>query len=250
MKAGFPAFLLFVLLLFVFLQGAAINTVSEPLLIVRELSHRYAGRVAMSFGSFTLGAGSVLLARGASGCGKSTLLHLLGGVLPIASNRGCAMLDGLAIATLSNAARDRLRPLLVGWMPQRQVMINSLSAIENVLLPASLSGTVDAAVRDRAVALLNVLAIPELANQHPATLSVGQAARVCLARALLARPKLLLADEPSAALDEASSRLVAAQIIAFAAAGGAALVASHDPQLRAWLADDKAVNFSELELPQ
>lgn len=223
---------------------------SEPLLNVRELSHRYAGRVDISFGSFMLDTGTVLLVRGASGCGKSTLLHLLGGVLPIGSNCGSATLDGADIATLSGSARDRLRPLLVGWMPQRQFMINSLSVVENVLLPVSLAGTVDAAVRDRAAQLLEALAIPELSNQRPATLSVGQSARVCLARALLARPKLLLADEPTAALDEASSRLVAARIIAFAAAGGAAIVASHDPQLRAWLAADNRANFSELELPR
>ena len=190
------------------------------------------------------------MARGASGCGKSTLLHLLGGVLPIGANCGSAILDGRDIATLSSSARDRLRPLLVGWMPQRQFMINSLSVLENLLLPVSLAGAVDATVRDRAAQLLNALAIPELANQRPATLSVGQAARVCLARALLASPKLLLADEPTAALDETSSRLVAAQIVRFAAAGGVAIVASHDPQLRAWLAVDNPVNFSELELPR
>lgn len=226
------------------------TAVSKPLLNVRELSHRYAGRADISFGSFTLEAGTILLARGASGCGKSTLLHLLGGVLPVGANCGSATLDGLDIAKLSSSARDRLRPLLVGWMPQRQIMINSLSVIENVLLSVSLAGTVDDSVRDRAAQLLSTLAIPELSNQRPATLSVGQAARVCLARALLAKPKLLLADEPTAALDEASSRLVAAQIVQFAAAGGAAIVASHDPQLRTWLAADRVANFSELELPR
>lgn len=223
---------------------------SEPLLNVRDLSHRYAGHADIPFGTFALGAGTILLARGASGCGKSTLLHLLGGVLPIASNCGSATLDGRDIATMPSAARDRLRPLLVGWMPQRQFMINSLSVLENVLLPVSLAGTVDPNVRKRAEQLIDDLAISELTNQRPTTLSVGQAARVCLARAFLARPKLLLADEPTAALDEASSRLVAAQITAFVARGGAAIVASHDPQLRAWLAADNSANFSELELPR
>ncbi len=222
---------------------------SEPLLNVSELSHRYAGRADISFGSFALGAGTVLLARGASGCGKSTLLHMLGGVLPIGPNCGSATLNGLDVASLTRSARDRLRPLLVGWMPQRQFMINSLSVLENVLLPVSLASKVDAAVRDCALRLLEALAIAELSHEWPTTLSVGQAARVCLARALLVQPKLLLADEPTAALDETSSRLVAAQIVRFAAAGGAAIVASHDPQLRAWLAVNNPANFSELELP-
>ena len=224
--------------------------VPEPLLIVRDLSHRFNGRANMVFGSFTVAAGSILLVRGASGCGKSTLLHLLGGVLPIAVNGGSAMLDGHDIAKLSASARDRLRPQQVGWMPQRQFMINSLSVFDNVLLPVWLAGTVDAGVRDRAIALLRSLAIPELSGQRPATLSVGQAARVCLARALLATPKLLLADEPTAALDETSSRLVAAQICSFAAAGGAVIVASHDPQLRTLLAADVSTTLSELELPR
>ena len=226
------------------------TAVSEPLLDVRNFSHRYIGRADISFGSFALGAGGVLLVRGASGCGKSTLLHLLGGVLPIGVNCGSASLHGLDIATLSSAARDQLRPLRVGWMPQRQFMINSLSVLENVLLPASLVGAADAAARGRAAQLLKALAIAELSKQRPATLSVGQAARVCLARALLAKPQLLLADEPTAALDEASSRLVAAQIVACAAAGGAVIVASHDPQLRAWLATENAASFSELALPR
>jgi putative ABC transport system ATP-binding protein len=224
--------------------------VSEPLLDVGELSHHFAGRAEISFGSFTLSVGTILLVRGASGCGKSTLLHLLGGVLPIGLNCGSATLNKLDVGMLSSTARDRMRPLLVGWMPQRQFMINSLSVIENVLLPMSLADAVDDTVRDRAAQLLKALAIPELSNQRPATLSVGQAARVCLARALLAEPKLLLADEPTAALDEASSRLVATQIIAFTAAGGAAIVVSHDPQLRTWLSADGAANFSALELPR
>lgn len=222
---------------------------TPPLLTVHNLTHRFDGRAEIAFGSFTLKAGGILLLRGASGCGKSTLLHLLGGVLAMSANSGSAALDGLDIAALTPSARDRLRPRLVGWMPQRQFMINSLSVLDNVLLPVALVGGVDAEARSRAISLLHSLAIVELSSRRPTTLSVGQAARVCLARALLAKPKLLLADEPTAALDDASARLVAQQLLAFAATGGAVMVASHDRELRALLATDAAAVINELALP-
>ena len=102
-----------------------------------------------------LNAGSILLVRGVSGCGKSTLLHLLGGVLSIGVECGSATLDGMNIGTLEAPARDRLRPAVVGWMPQRQFMINSLSVFENVLLPVALISHVDAEVNRRAASLLH-----------------------------------------------------------------------------------------------
>jgi putative ABC transport system ATP-binding protein len=224
--------------------------VPTPLLTVRDLTHRFDGRGTLVFGSFTLYAGTILLIRGASGSGKSTLLHLLGGVLSITASNGAASLGGVDIGLLSSAGRDRLRPSLVGWMPQRQCLINSLSVLDNVLLPVALSGRVDQEVRRRARSLMHSLAILDLVAQRPATLSVGQAARVCLARALLAKPKLLLADEPTAALDEASARLVAEQMLAFAATGGGVIAASHDREFRAMLEADAVSSLQALELPR
>lgn len=222
----------------------------SPLLTVEDLTHRFDKRADIVFGSFTLNAGSIVLLRGASGCGKSTLLHLLGGVLSIAPNSGTALLDGVDIALLTSSARDRLRPTRVGWMPQRQFLVNSLSVFDNVLLPVALLGRVDAEVRRRANSLLRSLAISDVAAAQPAELSVGQAARVCLARALLAKPKLLLADEPTAALDDASAGLVAEQMLAFAATGGAVMVASHDRELRAMLEVDAVAAIKEIVLPR
>lgn len=224
--------------------------VASALLNVNDLSHSFSGRPRIEFGSFSLNAGSILFVRGASGCGKSTLLHLLGGVLSIGVDCGSATLDGVNIETLVAPARDRLRPTVVGWMPQRQFMINSLSVFENVLLPVALVSHVDAEVNRRAASLLHSLAISELTHQCPATLSVGQAARVCLARALLAKPKLLLADEPTAALDEASAAMVAEQMLAFAATGGAVIVASHDREFRGLLEADAVASIHEWALPR
>lgn len=220
------------------------------LLSIRDLTHQFAGRAPIAFASMTLNAGSLLLIRGASGCGKSTLLHLIAGVLPVATMNGSLQLDNRELAGMSSRSRDSLRPSVVGWMPQRQFLINGLTVLDNVLLPVLLKGGASDAAMERADVLLRTLAISELSGSRPSTLSVGQAARASLARALLARPKLLLADEPTAALDETSAALVAAQIATYVNEGGAAIVASHDPHLRAMLTASLGDKFSEIGLPR
>ena len=227
----------------------SVTTLSgTALLAVRGLTHQFPGRVApIAFVDLTLDAGSLLLVRGPSGCGKSTLLHLLAGVLPVSIGSGSVRLDGRELAGMSMRARDQLRPHVVGWMPQRQFLMSGLTVLDNVLLPVSLRSKTDATTLGRAESLLNSLAISDLSGVKPATLSVGQSARACLARALLACPQLLLADEPSAALDEASASLVAGQIARYVDAGGSAVVASHDPQLRQMLAASCGGKFSETE---
>ncbi len=222
------------------------------MLTVTDLSYKYAANAVIRFGSFSLDAGRAILLRGGSGAGKSTLLHLLCGVLPIQSDHGAVRLAGQSLQTLTRSERDALRPYTVGWMPQRQFLMTSLTVLENVLLPASLAGRADEATRERAMALLQAFAIADLASVRPQTLSVGQAARASLARALVTKPKLLLADEPTAALDAMSSRLVIGQIARYVHGGGAAIIASHDPAIRAlWDAvSDGQAALAELELPR
>ncbi len=225
------------------------------MLTVTDLSHRYVANAAnaeIRFGSFSLDAGDALLLRGGSGAGKSTLLHLLCGVLPIHAACGRVVLAGQSLQSLSSSERDGLRPYTVGWMPQRQFLLTSLTVLENVLLPASLAGRADDATIRRATALLHAFAIADRAHLRPQTLSVGQAARASLARALVTQPKLLLADEPTAALDAASSRLVIEQIARYVQNGGAVIIASHDPAIRPlWdtVSDGKA-KLAEIELPR
>ncbi len=221
------------------------------MLTVTDLSHHYVANTEISFGSFSLDAGEALLLRGGSGAGKSTLLHLLCGVLPIQPKSGTVQLNKQSLQTLSRSQRDALRPYAVGWMPQRQFLMTSLTVLENVLLPASLAGRADDATCERAMALLTSFAIADLASVRPQTLSVGQAARASLARALVAQPKLLLADEPTAALDATSSRLVIEQIARYVQRGGAAIIASHDPTIHElWDAVSGGKSaLAELELP-
>ena len=222
------------------------------MLVVTELSHRFGANLAISFGSFSLDAGHALLLRGGSGAGKSTLLHLLCGVLPIQPQHGSVQIAGQSLQSLSRSERDALRPYTVGWMPQRQFLMTSLTVLENVLLPATLAGRADPATIERATALLQSFNIAGLAQARPQTLSVGQAARASLARALVTHPKLLLADEPTAALDAVSSRLVIEQIARYVQAGGAAIIASHDPAIHAlWdAATGDAPVLQYIELPR
>lgn len=221
------------------------------MLTVTDLSHRYGANATITFANFSLASGQALLLKGGSGAGKSTLLHLLCGVLPIQPQSGPVVLAGRSLQTLTRSERDGLRPYAVGWMPQRQFLMASLTVLENVLLPASLAGRADEATQQRAMALLRSFAIADLAHLRPQTLSVGQAARASLARALVTEPRLLLADEPTAALDAASSRLVIEQIARYVQGGGAAIVASHDPAIHAlWdaVSGGKAT-LAEIELP-
>jgi len=221
------------------------STSQTSLLTVRDLRHHYSPRASerratphpncaespLDFGSFNVRSGAILLLRGASGAGKSTLLHLLAGVLPVGPEAGSVSIAGRELSGLSVAQRDRLRPFLVGWMPQRLCLLETLTVRENVLLPLALAGKSDAEGGRRADQLLRSLEIDQLGARRPVAISVGQAARVSLARALVAHPRLLLADEPTAALDADSANLVASALADFVAAGGAAVIASHDADL-------------------
>lgn len=233
------------------------------LLTVRTLRHQYSPRASvlppapkldgtgglLDFGSFDVNAGSILLLRGASGAGKSTLLHLIAGVLPVAPACGSVSIAGQEISGLPVAQRDRLRPFLVGWMPQRLSLIETLTVRENVLLPLALAGRTDDG--HRADQLLRTLEIDALEARRPVAISVGQAARVSLARALASRPKLLLADEPTAALDAASVTLVAGVLADFVSSGGAAVIASHDAALQDKLCERlPGASVWALELPR
>lgn len=231
---------------------------SRPQLVVDALKAHLKGHGDIDYGSFEVAAGEVALIRGASGSGKSTLLHLLAGVYPVLDasaapvadtyGRGHVHIGDLALSGLSRAARDALRPRTVSWMPQRQLAISSLPVLDNVLLPIAFAASPAAADRARARGLLQALGVAEHATRLPSTLSVGQLARVCLARALVAQPRVLLVDEPTAALDAASSELVAGQLRQAAAHGMVVVVASHDAELQTLLTRDTATPLRVVEL--
>ena len=175
---------------------------------------------------------------GPSGCGKSTMLHLLGGLdLP---DTGSIVLDGLEITTLGVAERARLRRRRIGYVFQQYNLIPHLEVAANVELPQRLAGASHRQSRERAAELLDVLGLAEHGGDLPGTLSGGEQQRVAIARAVANQPDLLLADEPTGALDSAASALVLDLLRGQHARGQTIVMVTHDPAVAA--AADRTVH--------
>ncbi|MEJ6004156.1 ATP-binding cassette domain-containing protein [Paucibacter sp. AS339] len=200
----------------------------------RGLRYRYAQGTALSFEDFQLPAGGLLLLRGKSGSGKSSLLALMAGLL--SPTEGQLTIAGTALHALSPRQRDAWRGSHLGFVPQRLHLSPSLTVLENLALPFISAGLPPDPVR--AGDLLRRLDLGEaLAQRRPHQLSLGQAQRVALARALMRRPSLLLADEPSANLDDESMQQMLDLLLQSAAENGAGLVlATHDQRIADLLA--------------
>ena len=179
--------------------------------------------------------GRQIAVSGPSGSGKTTLLHLLGGLQPP---------DGGTVSWPGLGGAPGRRPDLVGIALQGPSLLPPLDVTENVMLPLLLAGVAEGAARRRAGRLLAEFGLSEVAAKLPEELSGGQASRVGIVRALVARPALVLADEPTGQLDTATAAAVIARLVDSAAAYGAALVvATHDPAVAArlglrWRLDD------------
>jgi putative ABC transport system ATP-binding protein len=209
-----------------------------PLLRAEALAHRYPGaaHAALAPVSFELAQGAIGLVRAPSGAGKTTLLSAVGGLLRPSAGR--VWFEGHDLAALDARARDALRAARIGWIGQKLALAPVLSVLDNLLLARwALGGPCDAGARQAAQALLARLGLADLAARRADRLSGGQAQRVAVARALMNEPRLLLADEPTAALDDAHAAGVVDLLAELAAERGAALLlATHDARVGARLA--------------
>ncbi|HEV2611172.1 MAG TPA: ATP-binding cassette domain-containing protein [Noviherbaspirillum sp.] len=204
------------------------------MLHISNLHYRYPGPAGaeLTLPAFSLPAGEHAIVLGPSGCGKSTLLHLLSAILK--PQAGSLNVAGTDIGGLTPRAADRWRGRHIGFLPQKLALVPSLSARENLLLAAYANGEPGDAAR--ADALLGALGLADKAKAKPHQLSQGQQQRVAIGRALFNKPVLLLADEPTANLDDAACADVTALLIAQAAEAGASLViATHDARVLAAL---------------
>jgi putative ABC transport system ATP-binding protein len=198
----------------------------------RGLAYRYKAGPLITFADMTLPQGGVLMVSGPSGCGKSTWLALVAALMRPAA--GQIEVAGQALAGLSAAAADAWRARNIGFLPQRLHLSAALSVQRNLALAQWAAGqSEDLAAISRA---LESLGVADLAQRKPAQLSGGQAQRVALARAVMMQPKLILADEPTASLDDEAAAAAVALMHQTALAQGATLViASHDVRVAALL---------------
>jgi len=179
--------------------------------------------------SLSVAAGEVTAVMGPSGSGKSTLLNLVAGLdRPTA---GRVTVAGRRVDTLGEAALARFRARHVGIIFQFFNLLDDLTVEDNVLLPAQLAGASRRRARTRAGELLERMGIERHRDEYPARLSGGQRQRVAIARALVNSPELLLADEPTGALDTAAGQQIGALLRELNAAGQTLVLVTHDPAL-------------------
>ena len=177
-------------------------------------------------------AGSLVAIMGASGSGKSTLLTIAGSLEDPSS--GEVYIDGRPLASLSRNGKAQLRRQSIGYVFQDYNLLAGLSALENVSLPLELDGVAARKAQASALQTLEDFGLADRAAHYPDQLSGGERQRVAIARAVVGGRRLLLADEPSGALDSTNAESVMRLILAACHRGLAAVVVTHDAQLASW----------------
>src|SRR5688500_8352857 len=189
----------------------------------------YSDSIALDGVSLTVRAGEAVAVMGPSGSGKSTLLNMIAGLDRPSS--GSVVVHGTDLGVLSETGLALFRRRGIGMVFQFFNLLDDLSALDNVALAAQLTGTSAGQARKRAVELFGELGIAHRKNVYPAQLSGGERQRVAVARALMNRPALLLADEPTGALDSRSGEQVMDLLLDLNQIGQTLLLVTHDERL-------------------
>jgi putative ABC transport system ATP-binding protein len=182
--------------------------------------------------SLSVPAGTMVAVMGPSGSGKSTLLTIAGTLEEPTS--GAVMVNGHDVAAMSGAGKARVRRRTIGYVFQDFNLLPGLTAAENVSLPLELDGTSARRAHLAGIKALEELGLGDRVSRFPDELSGGERQRVAIARAVVGERSLLLADEPSGALDSANGEAVMRLIHSYCKRGTAAIVVTHDAQLASW----------------
>jgi len=206
---------------------------TDALIGLDDVTKRYGGDAtpAVDGVSMQIAPGESVAVMGPSGSGKSTLLNMIAGLDRPTS--GTVTVAGERIDRLSETGVARFRRRQVGMIFQFFNLLDDMTVLDNILLPAQLAGLPTAKARARADELLTALRIEPQRNAYPARLSGGQRQRVAIARALVNRPALLLADEPTGALDTATGQEIGELLVSLNSSGQTLVLVTHNPDLAA-----------------
>jgi putative ABC transport system ATP-binding protein len=187
---------------------------------------------ALSEVDLSVERGELVAVMGPSGSGKSTLLTIAGSLEE--ATRGQVLVDGTDLATVSRSDRAKMRRRSIGYVFQDFNLLPGLTAIENVALPLELDGTRGRTARVSGMKALDALGVVKRAERYPDELSGGERQRVAIARAIIGERGLLLADEPTGALDSLNGETVMRLLRAATRRGVAGVVVTHEAQLASW----------------
>ncbi|HVV24863.1 MAG TPA: ABC transporter ATP-binding protein [Pseudonocardiaceae bacterium] len=204
-----------------------------PLLAGVGLTKSFGPTPALIAASLAVWPGEVVAVMGPSGSGKSTLLHCLAGI--VRPDSGRITYAGTDIGALSDTARSALRRSDFGFVFQFGQLVPELTCLENVALPLRLAGIRRGAAEQAARVWLGRLEVSDVADKRPGDVSGGQGQRVAVARALVAEPKVIFADEPTGALDSLNGERVMTLLVSAARETGTAVVlVTHEPRVAAY----------------
>ena len=211
-----------------------------------QLAYQYPDGPRLAFPDVDVEQGAVLLLSGPSGCGKSTWLALVAAL--VAPTAGTLVVAGQPLNALKSIAYDVWRAGAIGFLPQKLHLSSALNVYQNLAMAQWAAGQPEDAARIHIA--LAALGVQDLAQRKPGQLSGGQSQRVALARAVLLKPQVVLADEPTASLDDAAAADAVGLLLATALAQHATLViATHDARVASLLPPD-VIHQMRLEPPQ